>query len=188
MFLCKYPVKSVTQHPAQVFVAPGMHLGSLLQKPLMQTRPFQYFLLSNFPSLLKSCGANHCCASLGHNCPSLLSNNIPKPQSGDNSSSGTLMHGITPGRQGAPAFVSAEILFLSPYLQLLQAPAPLKKRALRGPCARFPFLAASLPPPHTAWAGAAPPACSPAAPARAWEGELKQRRFTLASVSSFLPL
>lgn len=104
------------------------------------------------------------------------------------------MHGITPGRQGGPTFVSdsspttpeaqsphkklepcAEILFLSPYLQLLQIAASLKKRA---PCARFPFLAASLPPPHTVWTGAAPPACIPAAPARAAEAEKIYFRFS----------
>lgn len=79
MFLPKYPVKPVTQHPAQVFVAPGMHLDSLLQKPLMQTCPLQHFLLSSFPSLLKSCGTNHYSVSLGHNCPSLILNNIPEP-------------------------------------------------------------------------------------------------------------
>lgn len=53
-------------------------------KAIDANTPLQHFLLSNFPSLLRSCGANHHCVSLGHNCSSLNSNNIPEPQSGDN--------------------------------------------------------------------------------------------------------
>lgn len=106
MFLCKYPVKSVTQHPAKVFVAPGMHLDSLLQKPLMKTRPFQYFFFSNFPSLLKSCGANQCCVSLGHNCPSFILSNIPEPQSGDNRQQWNTHAWEHTRKAGSPTFVS----------------------------------------------------------------------------------
>lgn len=84
MLLLNCPVKSLIQHASKGFVTPGMHLNSLLQKPLMQTRPFQHFLLSNFPSLPKSRGANPRCVSLGHDCPSLISNNTPEPQSGEN--------------------------------------------------------------------------------------------------------
>lgn len=143
--LPKYTVKSVTQHPTKVFVALGMHLNSLLQKPLMQICPFQHFI-SSFLSLLKSCGANHHCVSLGHNCPSLISNNIPEPQS-EQAAEHRCMGSCQEGGESPPLSLMpippclrhtesphetlpphTEILFLSPYLQLLQAPALLKKK------------------------------------------------------------
>lgn len=78
------PSKISDSASSKRFVASGMHLDSLLQKALRQTHPLWHFLLSNFPSLLKSCGTNHHRVLLGHNCPSLISNNIPEPQSGEN--------------------------------------------------------------------------------------------------------
>lgn len=80
MFLPKYPLKSVTQHPAQVFVALGMHLDSLLQKLLMQTRPFQHFL---FPLLAEVLWCKPLLCLSWTQLP-LISNNIPEPQAGEN--------------------------------------------------------------------------------------------------------
>ena len=126
--------------------------------------------------------------------------------------------GITPRRQGATPprlqypspkhtespsetlLPRAEVSSLSPYLRLLQAPVFLVKKtkktskqtkkesSRRGPDPQLPFLAGSLPLPHTVRMRAGPPARFTAAPARAREGELEQRKFILASVSSFLPL